>query len=222
MNLPESALTAYFRIWFLVVVSQAGDGEKDIPVGKVIAMLAEEGDDISNVEAPKEGQKQSSSSEPPREEKESSASSSSSSSSSPTESNRAPSSPTSKTSSSTAQHSPSSSKESEDFIPAHPHPLSPSVLTLLIANGIKDASDIKGTGKNGMLIKGDVLVALGKIKDPMGSARKLVKEGGEKESEAKKAEKKVDTVSQVLFSFPGIRLSLIHCFPSRTRSLLTT
>jgi hypothetical protein len=34
-------------------------------------------------------------------------------------------------------------------------------------------SKLKGTGKNGMLTKGDVLVALGKIKSVWGSAEKL-------------------------------------------------
>lgn len=33
---------------------QAPSGTKNVPVGKVIALLAEEGDDISNVEVPKE------------------------------------------------------------------------------------------------------------------------------------------------------------------------
>jgi hypothetical protein len=34
-------------------------------------------------------------------------------------------------------------------------------------------SKLKGTGKDGMLTKGDVLVALGKLKNPFGSAEKL-------------------------------------------------
>jgi hypothetical protein len=34
-------------------------------------------------------------------------------------------------------------------------------------------SKLKGTGKAGMLTKGDVLVALGKLKNPYGSAEKL-------------------------------------------------
>lgn len=46
---------------------QLPDGAKNVPVGKVIALLAEEGDDISNLEAPKEdspAQKPSSAPEP--------------------------------------------------------------------------------------------------------------------------------------------------------------
>ncbi|KAK0210253.1 pyruvate dehydrogenase X component [Desarmillaria ectypa] len=43
------------------------DGTKNIPVGKVIAMLAEEGDDISNVEAPKEAEAPPTAS-PPKQE----------------------------------------------------------------------------------------------------------------------------------------------------------
>jgi hypothetical protein len=37
----------------------------------------------------------------------------------------------------------------------------------------EEISKLKGTGKGGMLTKGDVLVALGQLKNPWGSAEKL-------------------------------------------------
>lgn len=47
---------------------------------------------------------------------------------------------------------------------------------------------LKGTGRNGMLTKGDVLVAIGKIKNPYGSAEKLTTDlmgpSGKRASEA--------------------------------------
>ena len=47
--------------------SQAPDGSKSIPVGQVIALLAEEGDDISNLEVPKDDGSKSSKEEPSKQ-----------------------------------------------------------------------------------------------------------------------------------------------------------
>lgn len=110
-------------------------------------MLAEEGDDISNVEAPAVEE----SSAP----KTSEPSPSKSSSPPPSEPKQAAS-----EKSSEPKHAPQLSK-----------PLMPSVLRLLTDYDVstKDAESIKGTGVRGMLTKGDVLVHLGKAKTPTGT-----------------------------------------------------
>ena len=136
------------RLSILTVFEQHPDGSKNIPVGKIIAMLAEEGDDISNIELPSE--QPSASAAPATEE--------------------------SKPSSSTASHPapPSSSPPSASHAPIkviHNRPLFPSVVRLLQENGISDAKKIKGTGMRGMLTKGDVLAHLGLASNPLGTAK---------------------------------------------------
>lgn len=113
-------------------------------------MLAEEGDDISNVEMPAEESKEA---PPPKQSGDESASSSSSSPPKESESNK------SKTEVE-ARHAPQTSK-----------PLMPSVMRLLADFNVssKDAESIKGTGMRGMLTKGDVLVFLGKATGPTGT-----------------------------------------------------
>nr|GAT55062.1 predicted protein [Mycena chlorophos] len=124
------------------------DGAKNVVVGKVIALLAEEGDDISNLSPPKDDpprrqqQKQTQSSAPP---------------SNPTPSPAAPS-PT-----------PTSSPASSHHTPSHSRPLFPSVHRLLAENNVSEPSKIKGTGVRGMLTKGDVLAFLGKASGPLGT-----------------------------------------------------
>lgn len=117
-------------------------------------MLAEEGDDISNIEVPAESSSESSP-PPPKESKESSSSSKSSSSSSP---------PPPK------NDEPQSQSHSHTK-PTHPRTLFPSVARLLIENGISDASKIKATGVRGMLTKGDVLTHLGKASHAKGTSK---------------------------------------------------
>ncbi|UZJ55039.1 hypothetical protein CBS101457_004359 [Exobasidium rhododendri] len=129
------------------------DGAKEVPVGKTIAMLSEEGDDISNVEAPAEKKET-----PPKVSSEKSASPSSSSS----------------TSSSPSEHKGESMKERPSEGKQAPHtnaPLMPSVSRLLADYNVsaKDAESIKGTGIRGMLTKGDVLAHLGKAQSPTGT-----------------------------------------------------
>lgn len=125
-----------------------GDGAKNVPVGKVIALLAEEGDDISNLKAPEEqtpSSKETPTPEPP--------------SASPGQATR-PSLPASPT----PAH------------PGHldsSKPIFPSVHRLLLENGITNADKIKGTGVRGMLTKGDVLAHLGKVKSPYGTYKEV-------------------------------------------------
>ncbi|KAN0066270.1 pyridoxine biosynthesis protein [Thecaphora frezii] len=126
------------------------EGAKDVQVGKIIALLAEEGDDLSNLEAPKEQESQ------PQQQQQTST----------TESQRhgqeAKSSPP-PTTQAGASHG---SHGSHSFN----GPIFPSVQRLIVENHIQDAqSKIKGTGIRGMITKGDVLAYLGKAQSPTGT-----------------------------------------------------
>ncbi len=119
-----------------------------MPVGKVIALLAEEGDDISNLKAPEEqtpSSKETPTPEPP--------------SASPGQATT-PSQPASPT--------PAHSGHLDSS-----KPIFPSVHRLLLENGITNADKIKGTGVRGMLTKGDVLAHLGKVKSPYGTYKEV-------------------------------------------------
>jgi pyruvate/2-oxoglutarate dehydrogenase complex dihydrolipoamide acyltransferase (E2) component len=127
---------------------QVGNGAAGVPVGKLIAILAEEGDDLSSLEIPSK--------------ESTSASTASASSSTPATPSDAPTpSPATPSATPSAVHSSSH--------PHHDKPLLPSVLRLLVLNNIEDANVIKGTGHHGVLTKGDVLAYLGKISNPRGS-----------------------------------------------------
>ncbi|KAL1681192.1 single hybrid motif-containing protein [Schizophyllum commune] len=128
------------------------DGTKGIPVGKVIALLAEEGDDISNLEPPKED-------DAPAPKKEEPAAKSSSASPAP---------PPSASPSATAPAEPKAAAH-DYHPPAHDRPLFPSVHRLLAENNITDLSKITGTGKLGMITKGDILTFLGLASGPLGT-----------------------------------------------------
>jgi pyruvate/2-oxoglutarate dehydrogenase complex dihydrolipoamide acyltransferase (E2) component len=128
---------------------QAGDGMKNIQVGQLIALLAEEGDDISNLEIPKESQSTSKTTFQ-------TASSSSSSSS-----------PSTSTSPTTQAKQPSHAQQEQIKID-HSKPIFPSVMRLLQENGISP-DKVKGTGIRGMLTKGDVLAFMGKASSPTGT-----------------------------------------------------
>lgn len=121
---------------------QLPDGSKSIPVGKTIAMLAEEGDDISNVEVPKD--KAPSSPQQAKEEPKKQA----------------------------APEAPPSPPSATHVHIDHSRAIFPSVLRLLQGYNITNASDIKGTGVRGMLTKGDVLAYLGKASGPFGTYKK--------------------------------------------------
>lgn len=135
---------------YLIQSTQAPDGTKGVQVGKVIALLAEEGDDISNLEAPKEE------ATPSPKEAEKSASSSAPPASEPL---FTPSEPIQ----ATGAHS--------HALPEHARPLFPSVHRLLLEHNVTKVGDIKGTGVRGMLTKGDVLAFLGRASGPLGTFR---------------------------------------------------
>jgi pyruvate/2-oxoglutarate dehydrogenase complex dihydrolipoamide acyltransferase (E2) component len=138
----------------------AQDGSKNVQVGKVIALLAEEGDDISNLEAPKEESKPALSPKP--------------------ETQAVPSPPPPPAPA--LQHT--APKTSHH--PKHSKHLLPSVIRLLIEGNVVDAEAIPGTGVRGMLTKGDVLAYLGRASSPMGTFKEVKKEvSGPKREEVK-------------------------------------
>ena len=122
-----------------------------MPVGKTIALLAEEGDDISNLEVPAD--------EPASAPQQQSPPPPQASSSSP-----AP---------PPAQASTSPAPQSHSHIPKTDRPLFPSVLRLVQEHGLSegDIAKIAGTGVRGMLTKGDVLAHLGLASAPTGTYR---------------------------------------------------
>lgn len=122
--------------------TQVQDGAKNVSVGRVIALLAEEGDDISNLEVPKEEPKSA-----PTPQPETSAATPSPS--------QAP--------------EPAQEPKTRSHHPTHSKHLMPSVVRLLIEGGVTDAEVIKGTGVRGMLTKGDVLAYLGRASNPLGT-----------------------------------------------------
>ena len=134
-----------------------GDGAKNIAVGAPIAVLAEEGDDLSGADAvANEATSASGGEEKPAD--------------SPAPAPE-------------AQPKADLATEAKDTHVQSALPLFPSVSRLLIDNGISDSSAIKGTGRHGMLTRGDVLAHLGKIDNPRGTmkpvADKQAKEAAE-------------------------------------------
>ncbi|KAI0082856.1 single hybrid motif-containing protein [Panus rudis PR-1116 ss-1] len=143
------------------------DGTRNVPVGKTIALLAEEGDDLSNLEIPEESQ--------PAPSKPQEAASSSSQQSTPS--------------------AVPDKAEASANTPSRPHttpsssrPLFPSVLRLLSENGIQNADEIKGTGVRGMLTKGDVLTHLGKASGPLGTYKAALEKEEQKSEKVQKKE----------------------------------
>ncbi|KIK36959.1 hypothetical protein CY34DRAFT_810834 [Suillus luteus UH-Slu-Lm8-n1] len=126
----------------------AQDGSKNVQVGKIIALLAEEGDDISNLEAPKEEPKPAPSPQP--------------------EVQATPSPP--------PAPAPQPTAPKTSHHPKHSKHLLPSVIRLLIEGNVVDAEAIPGTGVRGMLTKGDVLAYLGRASSPMGTFKEAEKE----------------------------------------------
>lgn len=139
---------------------QAPDGAKNIQVGKLIALLAEEGDDLANLEVPKDESAPAAPQEPKNEQA-----------------------PPTAVPDKTPDTSSQPSKPHE--LPSHSRPLFPSVLRILQENGISEADKIKGTGIRGMITKGDVLTFLGKASGPLGSYQAAL----EKEEAQAKSEK---------------------------------
>ncbi|KAL7412588.1 hypothetical protein BDY24DRAFT_391936 [Mrakia frigida] len=147
----------------------APDGTKNLQVGTLIAILAEEGDDLSTISA-----SDYDSAPPDTAPPSSSSSSSASPPPAPTPAPAAPTpAPTPAPASSSGSHSTTSF--------AHPRPLSPAVNRLLLTSTLTSdqVSTLKGSGVRGALTKGDVLKAMGKIDSVWGSkeAAGLVVEG---------------------------------------------
>lgn len=122
-------------------------------VGSIIAMLAEEGDDLASIEVP--AQEAASSSSSPKEAA-----------------------PKEEPAPSSLPPPPAATKPSPEKSASHGHVkithsrvLFPSVSRILTENGISDATKIKGTGIRGMLTKGDVLAHLGLASSPWGTAK---------------------------------------------------
>lgn len=112
------------------------DGEK-AAVNQPIALLAEEGDDISNVEMPAE--ESSSAPEQPKAEEP-------------------------KPAAAAAPPTPSTPMDHHELDTSKlKKPLSPAVLSLVLKHHIKDLDAIKASGPGGRILKGDVLAHLGLI-----------------------------------------------------------
>lgn len=149
---------------------QVQDGQKNIPVGKAIALLAEEGDDISNIEVPENEPEPSESATTSKQE-------------------QAPSSPQS-------APTPATTPKATHHV-SHSRPLFPSVARLLHEYSVRDPEKIKGTGVRGMLTKGDVLAFLGKASSPTGTFKPAQPRS---ESAASKVEAKVEKVRTINLS----------------------
>lgn len=122
---------------------KAQNGTKNIQVGKIIALLAEEGDDISNLQPPVEETK----SEPTYQ-----------------------SAPEPETPKPEPVPTPSTSVPSQSHNHfEHSRPLFPSVLRLLQEHNVDSLDKVKGTGVRGMLTKGDILAHLGLASGPTGT-----------------------------------------------------
>lgn len=126
-----------------------GDGSKQVHVGTRIAVIAEEGDDISSLEIPpdSEAQKPQGRSEATKPDETSSPN--------PETQPEAP-----------VQESAGKSTKQKTKAAKQTRPLLPSVSHLLKENGVDESAvaDMTPTGPNNRLLKGDVLAYLGKIK----------------------------------------------------------
>lgn len=137
----------------IVMKIMMGDGTKQIQVGSRIAVIAEEGDDISSLEIPPdEAQKPESGKEAAKTD-----------TGSPT-SDTQPDSP--------MPASPKEATKKQAKAAKQTRPLLPSVSHLLHENGIDESAvaDMTPTGPNNRLLKGDVLAYLGKIKSDVPAA----------------------------------------------------
>lgn len=155
-------------------------------MGSRIAVLAEEGDDISSLGIPPEDNPATSSaSEFAPSSQPDTPSTSSSESSEQSQTKSQPSQPDAD------RHPPSTSATKSS---GHTYPLYPSVQHLLHQNSIplSDASKIPASGPNGRLLKGDVLSYLGNIEKSYSSeqSKRLTKMGHLDFSKVKKAEQK--------------------------------
>lgn len=146
-------------------------GSKNVPVGAAIAVLAEEGDDLANLEIPADTPE---SAIPHRDE-------------AAAESAPAPAAPA-------AKEQPAAPAQAIHHVELDASkPVFPSVSRLLHNSTLtsEQVAQIKPSGRHGMLTKGDVLAAMGKISNPYGSAEKMIKDpmgaSGKRASEPKTA-----------------------------------
>lgn len=141
---------------------QMPNGSTGVAVGKLIAILAEEGDDLSKIEIPVAVATPTPVSPPaPSPPKPSPSPPAAIASSPPPQQAAAP------TPAAAATPAPPKSHHI-----THSSPLLPSVLRLLSLNNITDLSAITPTGRGGLLItKGDVLAFLGKIENARGGEK---------------------------------------------------
>jgi e3 binding domain len=152
---PDDGVLAKIMVWHFWLLLQRGcclyiplqkpDGSSAIKVGTRIAVLAEQGDDLSALEIPAEDQPQSTASDQKPAE--------SSSKSAPSSSN---------SKDSTPRPTPSTSSSPSPRSVGSDRPLYPSVEVLLHTHHLS-ASDIKPSGPGGRILKGDVLAHLGDI-----------------------------------------------------------
>ncbi|RSH82283.1 hypothetical protein EHS25_005993 [Saitozyma podzolica] len=178
------------------IIVQAGSSK--IPVGQIIAVLAEEGDDLSSIEIPKDdappakaqaGEQSKPSEKPAQEGKKEPAS---------------------------ATPAAQPKKEHGHKEIKHSKAIFPSVYRLLQESDLSTSqiSKLKGTGKDGMLTKGDVLVALGKLKNPFGSAEKLNTDilgpSGKRASESAATTPSKSAEKEVPLDAPSLRRLIIQ------------
>lgn len=123
-----------------------GDGSKAVQVGSRIAVIAEEGDDISTLEVPAD--------QTPKQAAPAATEAPKQGESVPQEERTA------------SSGSPSAAGAKAGKAQKQTYPLYPSIVQLLHENGIdaSKADEIPATGPKGRLLKGDVLVWLGKAK----------------------------------------------------------
>lgn len=147
-----------------------GAGSKDVKVGRPIAVLAEEGDDISNLDIREDAEPEASEAAAP-----------------PARADEEP-------PSSGQKKSPAPAVAENKHEPVHfSRPAFPSVMRIAQEQGIDNPEEkIKGTGPHGMLTKGDVLAYLGKAQSPFGTApdrhTTLTELGGVAQGKAQPAE----------------------------------
>ena len=123
-----------------------GDGTKGIQVGTRIAVIAEEGDDISSLEIPADGNSETTAA------------------STPSKAEQSPAAEAAKSPAPTPE-APKAVSKSTGKAPKRNYPMLPSVAHLLKENGLDESAlaDVAPTGPNGRILKGDVLAFLGKI-----------------------------------------------------------
>ena len=192
----------------------------------MIALLAEDGDDLSSIKAPEQSTSDASAATP-AEGKESEIKNNSSSY--PTPAATKADSPAMNNSEASA----SPANNHGDVHPTHSHTLLPSVLRLLMLEGISDTSSIKATGPRGHLTKGDVLAHLGRIKSATGSEKpeapvshsgygssgKVDKPGNEKANEVPKKEMTALEFRQLIASGLGQAIAPVAAKPAPTTGL---